>query len=296
MKQRPRARVYGFRALLAGLALACQGDASDAFVVQVDAGGIRQGELARAVAARASEGAERREDILNAELHRLVTQRVVLNRAQELGVEISDDEVDERLRRIHGADFEAPDADYREQVREQMTAARVAILELADGIHVHEDSVLSYFEEHRDRYQIPARIQIRQIVVRGQAKARKLHDELAGGADFASLAQAHSLAPEAGGGGLLPPFARGEMPEVFDRAFELDLEESSEVLESPYGFHIFLLVSRFPPQVPELGDVREQIVAELETRRLEELRRGWLRDLRRRAQIRVNERLLETLR
>ena len=40
----------------------------------------------------------------------------------------------------------------------------------------------------------------------------------------------------------------------------------------------------------------EEIKAELQTRRLAELRRGWLRDLRRVADIRVNERLLEQLR
>ena len=133
-------------------------------------------------------------------------------------------------------------------------------------------------------------------MVQDEAEAHRLRDELEGGANFSALAQASSAAPEASAGGLLPPFAKGELPDVFDRAFELDLDEISAVLDSPYGFHIFLLVARFPPQVPELGDVHEKIKAELQTRRLAELKRGWLRDLRRVAEIRVDERLLEQLR
>ena len=39
-----------------------------------------------------------------------------------------------------------------------------------------------------------------------------------------------------------------------------------------------------------------EILLELEQRRLQDLRRDWLRTLRRTADIRVNERLLETLR
>ena len=47
---------------------------------------------------------------------------------------------------------------------------------------------------------------------------------------------------------------------------------------------------------PELEDVRSRIAADLQTERLSELRRGWLRDLRKRSRIQVHERLLETLR
>ena len=93
---------------------------------------------------------------------------------------------------------------------------------------------------------------------------------------------------------MLPPFARGELPEVFDQAFALEVGKVSAVMESPHGYHNFLVVERLPPQVPELAEVREELVVLLAHERLEELRPQWLRDLRRQAEITVNERLLET--
>lgn len=297
MKQCPPRVVYLMTVALATLALACGGDASDAWVVQIDDTGVRVADLTAALDSRVeNEGAEQRDDILDEELDRMVTQQVITNRARQLGVVVSDEELETRLHDVHGPDFTTDDPAYRERVRSEMAGERAAILDLADRLQVREDAIASYFEEHRELYQKPARIQVRQIVVQDEARARALRKEIKEGAEFSALAQAHSAAPEASQGGLLPPFSKGEMPEVFDRAFDLSLDEVSDVLESPYGFHIFLLVARFPPHVPELGDMHEQIEAELRTRRLAELKRGWLRELRRVAQIKVNERVLGKLR
>ena len=127
-------------------------------------------------------------------------------------------------------------------------------------------------------------------------KVDRLLEELREGTDFASLAAQHSLAPEASEGGLLPPFSHGEMPEVFERAFELKPGKLSDVVESPYGFHIFLLNARFPAREAELEEVRDEIRADLEQERLAELKLEWLRSLLLSSEIRINEQLLETLR
>ena len=68
------------------------------------------------------------------------------------------------------------------------------------------------------------------------------------------------------------------------------------MIESPYGFHIFKLESKIPQHELELSELREDITLELQQRRLEELRRDWLRGLRREAEIKLNEPLLEELR
>ena len=284
-------------AMAAVLASGCEVGGADALVVHIDDGGVRLADLRELLEARVEEeGEDRRDDILHEELDRLVREELALRRAAELGIEISDEDVSDWLEQLHGPEYTTDDSAYREAVRRQIAAERAALVDLASSVHVPEDAIVTHFEEHRDSYQLPARIQIRQIVVQDELRARQLLDELRAGADFSTLAKANSQAPEAAEGGLLPAFARGEMPEVFDRAFDLELDEISEIQESLYGYHIFLLVARFPPQVPELADVRAEIAGELQARRFAELRRGWLRDLRRSADIRVNERVLESLR
>ena len=290
------------RAASAALALvvgstACGGNLENRWVAQIDGASIVFSELQRAVTERLDDYPElRSEQVLDEELYRLVSEQVVLNRADELGVKIHDAEVQRRLSAIHGPDFNGSDPGYFEEVRRRMIQERTALLDLAGLLSLSEDALLRHFEEHQDLYRRPEQVQIRQIVVDNESLARSLRAELVHGADFPGLATGHSLAPEAGAGGLLPPFARGELPEVFDRAFSLSARELSQVIESPYGFHIFKLESRIPQREPEFSELREDITLELQQRRLEELRRDWLRGLRRAAEIRLNEPLLEELR
>lgn len=275
---------------------ACGGGSEETWIAEVNGQQIPISQLRRILEARFElEPDVSREDILNEELSQLVTQQVILNRAHELGIEVTQREADTRLRKLHGNDFSGIDSEFLNEIRKQMLLERTELEDLADRIRFPESALVLYFEENRRRYRTPERVRIRQIVVEDEAKARQLRAQLGEGADFATLAEEHSLAPEAGEGGLLPAFARGEMPEVFDEAFKLRPGGLSRVLESPYGFHLLRSETRIPAHDPELTEVRDAVRMELQQKRLAELRRGWLRGLRRNANIRVNERLLETL-
>ncbi len=275
---------------------ACGGRSEETWIAEVNGHQIPISHLRRILEVRFEQEPDvPREDVLNEELSRLVTQQVILNRARELGIEVTQREADTRLRKLHGNDFSGIDSEFLDEIRTQMLMERTELEDLADRIRFPESALVLYFEENRSRYRTPERVRIRQIVVEDEAKARQLRAQLGEGADFATLATEHSLAPEAGEGGLLPDFARGEMPEVFDEAFKLRPGGLSRVLESPYGFHLLRSEARIPAHDPELTEVRDAVRMDLEQKRLAELRRGWLRGLRRNANIRVNERLLETL-
>ena len=272
------------------------GSNDEGWIARVDDQTIKVAEVERLVEERLSDDPDApRRQLLNEELRRLVRERVILKRASELGVTISDQEVEERMRRLHADDLQRLDPELLEEVRKEMILQRTALIDLADHIRINERTLVQHFEENRERYREPERVQIRQIVVEDRARAQGLLDALREKADFAVLASQHSLAPEAGRRGRLPPFARGEMPEVFDHAFELDEGEISEVLESVYGFHIFHLESKMPAHEPKLEELREQLRFELQQKRLAELEKTWLRELERAADIYFNEPLLESL-
>jgi parvulin-like peptidyl-prolyl isomerase len=272
------------------------GDSDDDWVALVDGTRIELAELWEAVEPRfEDEPKAKREEIALEELDRLVNEAVILNRAREQDIKVSDEEVDARMKALLGSE-NGSDASYRETVRRQMILDRTAIVDLAGQVQISESALYHHFEANRERYAEPPRVRIRQIVVEDESRARQILSELRGGADFAMLARAHSLSPDAADGGALDPFAKGDMPEVFERAFELKPGKLSGVIESPYGFHIFQLEERIPEQPAEFESARERIRSELEQARLVELRRGWLRELRRTARIRVNEAALETVR
>ena len=280
------------------LALACgRGSSDDAWVADVDGVKIPASELRQLVDQRLEDAPDAdRDDVVTEELNRLVSAQVVLNHAAKAGVTVSDAEVAARLLDLHGEGWKDDDPHYREAVHREMIIDRSALLELAPLTRVPESALRAFFAEHRAEYAHPERVQVRQIVIEERTKADGLHTRLEQGADFAALARANSLAPEAPAGGELPPFARGELPEAFDRAFDLAVGQISAVIESPYGFHIFLLERRIPATEPTFDELRAKLEAELGQRHLEELRREWLRGLRKSAEIQSNEDVLETLR
>lgn len=81
------------------------------------------------------------------------------------------------------------------------------------------------------------------VLRRNEQEARRLAEEIrkraVAGEDFATLAREHSEGPSAKDGGRLPPFSHGAMAEAFEEAaFALEDNEISEVVETPFGFHI----------------------------------------------------------
>src|SRR4029077_19514043 len=89
---------------------------------------------------------------------------------------------------------------------------------------------------------------------RGEARAaafeelRKLRTELENGADFDTIAKAHSDKQDEHID--LGFFTRGELAEEFETvAFAMDVYEISPVFLSPFGFHLIKLTER-KPSVP----------------------------------------------
>lgn len=70
--------------------------------------------------------------------------------------------------------------------------------------------------------------------------ATELQEKALSGADFEELARKHSDDPgSASSGGSLGTFSRGQMVKEFsDAAFSLPIGGVSEVVESPFGFHV----------------------------------------------------------
>ena len=83
----------------------------------------------------------------------------------------------------------------------------------------------------------------RSSATRSKEQARteigEIEQQLRGGADFATLARQHSDCGSAQAGGDLGSFGRGQMVKGFEAAaFALEVGETSDVVETPFGFHL----------------------------------------------------------
>jgi len=79
-----------------------------------------------------------------------------------------------------------------------------------------------------------------------RVKAQGILDQVKGGLDFADAAKKYSEdSASAGDGGLLQPFARGDMvPQFSDASFNTKAGAVSDLVRSDYGWHIIKVESR----------------------------------------------------
>jgi peptidyl-prolyl cis-trans isomerase D len=141
-----------------------------------------------------------------------------------------------------------------------------------------DDEVKAYYDEHRDdRFTAPEEVRARHILIKlppaadekARAAARtKAEDVLAKvkkGADFAKLAQEVSEdTGTASKGGDLGLFSRGHMVPAFDAAaFALEPGGVSDIVETPFGFHIIKVEEKVPGGQKPLEAVRDEIVKTL---------------------------------
>lgn len=202
-------------------------------------------------------------------LERLVTDKVQLQYARETGLRVDDVQLEQALQRIAAgnkmtlAEFRQvlekdgiAFAKFREEIREEMTIARVREREVENKIVVSEGEIDNYLADESgkgasEEYQM-AHILLRapesaspEQIQKLKAKAEQVLDRLKKGEDFAQLAAAYSDAPDGLQGGNLGWRPVERLPSIFAEVVNrLKVGEVSAILRSSNGFHLVKLVAR----------------------------------------------------
>ena len=153
----------------------------------------------------------------------------------------------------------------KQTVREEFEIQAVQRL-IAGTIEHSEEELIAFFEERRSEYDIAEQAQASHILVATEELAQQLLDELTAGADFAALAQEHSIDTGSGArGGDLGWFERGRMVAPFeDAAFTTPVGELSEIVPTEYGYHIIWVTDYRPEEKPEYEDVADLVTSNFE--------------------------------
>ncbi|MFI9200633.1 peptidylprolyl isomerase [Streptomyces sp. NPDC053048] len=90
-----------------------------------------------------------------------------------------------------------------------------------------------------------ARATARHILVKTEAEALQLKEQIEGGADFAELAKKHSSCPSSRDGGNLGSFGPGQMVPEFDQVvFSAPINEVQGPVKTQFGMHLIEVTSR----------------------------------------------------
>ncbi len=169
--------------------------------------------------------------------------------------------------------FDTRKESYRVGERRKIKYALIDVDQVRERLTVPEAEIEAFYEANSAQYSTPEEIRASHILLSlddaeagaVRERANDLLSQARGGADFAALAREHSQdEASAAQGGDLDYFGRGRMvPEFEQAAFALQVGDISEVVESPFGYHIIKLTDRRPGTTRPLAEVREEIVDQL---------------------------------
>lgn len=208
-------------------------------------------------------------------LEQLVLERVQLQRAQELGLRVDDDAVDDAKRRLatqNGMSLEAFERRLLAQgitpevfafdLREQLVLQRVRDREADARAKVSESEIDEYIAQqqrlkplsnlslHLAQVLLPVAAGSDEAAVRAQANA--IAAQARAGQDFAQLAKTHSKSSDAAQGGSLGMRSVERLPELFVNATAQ--EPAGAVvgpLRSGAGFHVLKVLAREQVGLPD---------------------------------------------
>lgn len=237
-------------------------------------------------------------------LIQIIDRELNLAEAQRLQISVTPQEVETAFSE-HRRDY--PDAEFaemlaerkitpegwKEELRKRLLLEKVVRQVVYDPLEVSDDEIAAYYESHRDDFDQPAQVRARQIVVASKEEGERLLGQLRRGEEFATLAAAHSLSPDAEQGGDLGFFAKGDMPQEFDdTVFTLPVGRLSDLVKSEYGYHVFRVEERREAVQLTLEAVHEEIHDRLLSEKKDVAYQRWLQQLRAKAVIDVNGALL----
>ncbi|HHS89354.1 MAG TPA: peptidylprolyl isomerase [Rhodobacteraceae bacterium] len=139
---------------------------------------------------------------------------------------------------------------------------------VAEGLT--EEAIQAAYDEKYANAEPEKEFNASHILVETREEAEDLIAQLEGGADFAELAKEKSTGPSGPNGGSLGWFGKGMMVKPFeDAVLELEAGQISQPIETQFGWHVIKLNETRLKGAPELEEVRDELVAELQKAILE---------------------------
>ena len=206
-------------------------------------------------------------------LESLINERLMVTKAVEDSIAVMDEEINQsldfmmqnlmqtygsekRVEDLYGMSVSRIRKNYREEVRKQLLVERLQQQKFM-GVKCTNREVEDFYNQYRDSIRaIPASVELAHIVkhIKPSADAKeevkrlalKIRDSIAKGIDFAELAKRHSGDPgSASTGGDLGWVDKGKFVAEYERAaYELQSDETSQPIESPFGFHIIQTIEK----------------------------------------------------
>ena len=207
-----------------------------------------------------------REKVLDA----MILERLQIERAKELGLDVQDEEINEQLNIIakqnaltlmalrKRLDLEMPDgfSQFRQQMKTKILIQKLREMEVIGRAYVSKTEVENYLQrqalDNRNE-----EVELGHLLIElpdsatpmqresTLAKAEEIHLRIKNGEDFSQMAIRYSNGSKALNGGILGWFKQSDVPTFFAEAIAgLEVGQTSGLVQSPSGFHLIKLINK----------------------------------------------------
>ncbi|HNV87232.1 MAG TPA: peptidylprolyl isomerase, partial [Candidatus Omnitrophota bacterium] len=246
-------------------------------------------------------------------LNQLIEDKLVYQEAKRLGVEVSEEEINEKMDAFQ-ARFKKEDFDrllqeqgltlskLRNRYREQIAIRKLHQHQVRSKVIVTPVEIEDYYKQHLDEFTEDEKIRVSTITIRkneealdakgedlkAKEKAEEVRGKILAGGNFEELARTYSQDTKAEAGGDLGFIGRGELiPSIDEVIFNLKIGDVSPVLTTEMGYHIFKVTERRERREKSLEEVRDMIEDFLIRKETRKRFNEWMQDLKKNAYISI---------
>jgi len=253
-------------------------------------------------------------DMRKKAVEQVVGAKLLMMEADRLDIQVSNDEIDSRLKQMKddvGGEAEYQDVLKKQGIDEGQIIEGIRrgkrmdklIEKITEGIHdPTEEEIEKHFDEHAEDYYRQERVQAQHILLKPasdklpdrettKSKLMELRNRIALGEEFGDIASQFSECPSGKkSGGSLGWFARGMMiPEFDDAVFAMELDELSDIVETPLGFHLIRMTGYEEGGAVTIDEVSDKVRDFLRHSKRGAVISAYVEDLKSKADIQIEE-------
>ena len=240
-------------------------------------------------------------------LNRIIRNSMLLIEAKLSGISLTQDEYEvafvEAKNGYEGGSFREflnhesiPSKLWQDRLKNKLLINKLINSKFKIKISDDEKKARTYYDAHKKKFKKGEMIHTFHIMVASEDDSRVVRSAIKSQKKtFSELAKRYSLAPEASTGGDLGYFEIAEMPEEFGSIVQLKKNQISEVIKTPYGYHIFKVIDVKTPRQLSFSESKNNILEQFARDEQSINFKKWLNELKNDSKIKINENVLSKI-
>ena len=223
----------------------------------------------------------------------MIVEKLLDEKVKENNVAVTEADVNDHLSKVASlqglsmADLKSvveasgqPFDQIKEQTKKGLGYQKLIESQPGGKVNITEEDARKFYTDNPRQFEMPEEVRASHILIKpgtsdpnvdpnkadaqAKAKAEALLKQVKEGANFAELAKANSACPSAPRGGDLGFFSRGRMTPAFEKAaFDLKVGQVSDVVKTPFGYHIIKVTDHKDPNTIPFEQAKGNIIKAL---------------------------------